>query len=198
MSTPVLLVHGIDDTSARLETMRASLQSRGLGPVHCMDLSPSDGSISLQAMGEQVKQQTLSLREACGVAKIDIVAYSMGALAARWFLQELGGHASVRRFISVAGPHHGTLTAYLRSAVGTRQMRPRSPDLRHLNSLAWGDVEVYSFWSPLDLMVIPATSALLEEAQNRSMLVAFHRWMITDKRVLSAVCDVLADRKSVV
>lgn len=193
MSHPVLLVHGIDDTSARLDRMRAALLSRGLGPVHCMDIVPSDASISLAAMGEQVEREVRSLLEANGVSHVDIVAFSMGGLAARWFVQELGGHESVRRFVSVASPHHGTLMAYLRGSVGARQMRPRSSALRRLNDEGWGAVEVHSFWSPFDLVVIPATSSRLADACNRRVLVAAHPWMATDRRVLAAICDVLAE-----
>lgn len=190
MSTPVLLVHGIDDTSARLERLRVALESRGIGPVHCMDIEPSDASISIEAMGEQVGREVQMLLAAHGVARVDI-AFSMGALATRWWIQALGGHRWLRRFISVAAPHHGTLTAYLRRTVGARQMRPGSALLRHLNRLGWGDVDVVSFWTPFDLMVIPATSSLLDHASNRAVLVAAHPWMITDRRMLAALCDAL-------
>lgn len=191
MSTPVLLVHGIDDTSERLTLMRGALESRGIGPVHCMDIVPPDASISIEAMGDQVAHQVGSILAAHCADEVDIVAFSMGALAARWYVQELGGHRSVRHLVPLASPHHGTLTAFFRDAVGVRQMRPRSPFLRHLNRLDWGDVDVVSFWSPLDLMVLPAMSSLLDKARNRAFLVAAHPWMITDRRVLAAVCDVL-------
>lgn len=83
--------------------------------------------------------------------------------------------------------------AYLRGAVGTRQMRPGSRALRHLDEQGWGAVEVHSLWSPLDLVVIPATSSRLDAAHNRAMPVALHPWMATDTRVLEAICEVLAE-----
>jgi triacylglycerol esterase/lipase EstA (alpha/beta hydrolase family) len=118
----------------------------------------------------------------------------MGALAVRYFLQRQGGGSLVRRFISIAGPHHGTLTAFLRQNIGCRQMRPGSDLLRDLNSDMdpWGVVKVFSFWSPLDLTVIPATSSLLNQSLNRAFIVGLHPWMVSDKRVIAAVIQTLS------
>ncbi len=88
---PVLLVHGIDDTGARFRKMRAVLQAQGFDPVDAMDLIPCDASIPFAAMGEQVRDRVSTLQQKTGAQKVDIVAYSMGTLAVRYFLQRLGG-----------------------------------------------------------------------------------------------------------
>jgi triacylglycerol lipase len=192
---PILLVHGINDTGARFDKMRSVLLARGLGPVHAMNIAPSDASITLEAMGEQVMDGLRALMESASAQKVDIVAFSMGALAVRHVLHVLDGRSGVRRFVSVSGPHHGTLTAYLDRKAGTRQMRPGSRYLREINAAEgeWGDVEVYSFRSPLDLVVIPATSSVLEGASNRSFTVAAHHLMLSDDKVIEAVVQALAD-----
>jgi triacylglycerol esterase/lipase EstA (alpha/beta hydrolase family) len=191
---PVLLVHGINDTGARFDKMRAVLQARGFGPVHAMNITPSDGSIALEAMGEQVIGAIRALSETADTQQIDIVAFSMGALATRCALQSLDGRSSVRRFVSVSGPHRGTVTAYLSGKTGPKQMRPGSRFLRELTADArgWDGIEVFSFWSPFDLVVIPASSSALEGAHNRSFPVAVHHWMLSDDRVLEAVVQALA------
>jgi triacylglycerol lipase len=191
---PVLLVHGIYDTSARFDKMRRALLARGFFPVHAMDIIPHDASLTLEAMGEQVMDGVRACEAAAEGQKVDIVAFSMGALAARYALRNLGGQSSVRRLVSVSGPHHGTLTAYLGWKAGVRQMRPGSQWLRDLNAGGgrWGDVEVFSFWSRLDLVVIPATSSILEGAHNRAFNVALHHHMFTDDRVIEAVVQALA------
>ena len=84
-----------------------------------MNIIPPDASIALEAMGEQVVAGVRACQEEAGTQKVDIVAFSMGALAARHFLHCLDGRASVRRFVSVSGPHHGTVTAYLGWRTGT-------------------------------------------------------------------------------
>lgn len=190
---PVLLVHGINDTGARFEKMRSVLRVRGFSHVHAMNITPPDASITLEAMGEQVMAGVRVCREEAGTQKVDVVAFSMGALATRYFLGSLDGRASVRRFVSVSGPHHGTLTAYLNGRTGTKQMRPGSRFLQDLNTGdgRWGEVEVFSFWTPLDLVVVPATSSVLEGAHNQAFRVALHHQMLSDDRVIEAVIQAL-------
>jgi len=191
---PILLVHGIDDTGARFAKMQTALRAQGFESVHAMNIIPPDASISFATMGEQIRDSVAELLQQTGASKVDIVAYSMGALAVRHFLQRLEGRLSVRRFISLAAPHHGTLTAYLRQNAGTREMRPGSSFLHNLNDRdnPLGDVKLYSFWTPMDLMVLPRSSCRLEDAHNRAFRVLFHPWMTSDQRVIDAVAQTLA------
>ncbi len=173
--------------------MQAGLLARGFPAVYAMNITPPDGSISMQAMAEQVQVAVEGLLRSTGAIKVDIVAYSMGTLVVRYFLQRQGGCANVRRFISIAGPHRGTLTAYFRQNVGSRQMRPQSEFLRDLNSdrAPWGDTQLFSFWSPLDLMILPSVSSLLLGAHHRIFGVLIHSWMVSDGRVIEAVAHTL-------
>ncbi len=191
---PVLLVHGINDTGARFDKMRSVLQARGFDIVHALNITPPDASVTFEAMAEQVMDGVRTCQDAAGTQKVDIVAFSMGALAVRYALHNLDGLSSVRRLVSVSGPHHGTLAAHLSWKPGTKQMRPGSRFLRDLNAGGgrWGDVEVFSFWSPFDLVVIPASSSVLEGAHNRAFRVAMHHLMLSDDRVIEAVIEALA------
>jgi triacylglycerol lipase len=191
---PVLLVHGINDTGERFAKMRSVLLAGGFDTVQALNITPSDASITLEAMGEQVMNGMRECQDASGEQELDIVAFSMGALAVRSALRDQDVRSSVRRFVSVSGPHHGTLTAWLSRRAGVKQMRPGSRFLRDLNSGGgrWGDVEVFSFRSRFDLVVIPATSSVLEGAHNRVFSVAAHHQMLSDDRVIEAVVQALA------
>ncbi len=174
--------------------MRSALLRHGFHPVVAMDIIPSDASISFEVMGEQVRDAAHWILHSTGAAKIDIVAYSMGAIAARYFLQRLDGRSMIRRFISIAGPHHGTFNAWFRPNIGCRQMRPGSELLNDLNAEKdpFGEVKVFSFYSPFDLMVMPSRSSILTCAHNRAFNVWLHPLMITDRRVIEAVVQTLA------
>jgi triacylglycerol lipase len=85
------------------------------------------------------------------------------------------------------------LTAYLSWNAGGRQMRPGSTFLQELNSEPdpWGNVKVFSFWTPYDRTVLPPKSSILSGAQNRAFNVLIHPWMLSDREVIDAVTDAL-------
>ncbi|UJR82551.1 lipase family alpha/beta hydrolase [Sandaracinus amylolyticus] len=191
---PVLLVHGIWDRAADLAALQRGLERRGIAPVRAMDLVPNDGRAPILVLAEQVASRASELAREHGTERVDVVGFSMGALVTRTYVQRLGGKARVRRFVSISGPHRGTATAFALPFAGTRDMRPGSAFLAQLESDAdpWGDVEVHVLYTPLDLMIVPATSSRLRGARSETaMNVALHRWMIEDERAIERVAAIL-------
>ena len=186
---PVLCVHGIWDTGAVFGPMRNTLLQRGWGQVHALDLTPNDGSAEIADLAEQVGAAARAL----GGGPVDLVGFSMGALVSRYWLQKLGGRERVRRFVSISGPHRGTLTAMLSSKPGARQMRPNSELLTGLfaDPDPWGRCEVHAFWTPFDLMILPAGSSALPGSRERRFNVPLHPLMLHSREVIDAVADVL-------
>ncbi len=189
---PVLLVHGIWDTGAKLAPMARALEAAGAPRAHAMTLSKNDGSVPLVELAAEVA----AAAEALG-PRIDLVGFSMGALISRTYVQQLGGRGRVRRFVSISGPHAGTRAALLArsSLAGVRDMRPGSELLRSLAQDAepWGEVEVHTMWTPLDLMILPPRSSILPAARSdRAIPVALHRWIVTDRRALDHVASLLS------
>jgi pimeloyl-ACP methyl ester carboxylesterase len=190
---PVLVVHGIDDSSVTVQPICKALRTAGWDQVASCDLVPNNGDAGIAALAEQVRQAADGLRVRTGSARCDVVAFSMGALVSRYWLQRLGGKAAVRRFVSIAAPHGGTWTAYARWNAGGADMRPGSPLLTDLaaDPLPWGDVQVSTFWTPFDLMILPGSSGRLAGAADRVFPVLIHPWMLTDRRVHAAIVSVL-------
>jgi triacylglycerol lipase len=191
---PALLVHGIWNTGETFERMRAALEVAGISPTLAIDLTPNDGRAPVAALAAQVDAAANRLSSEAGSARVDVVGFSMGALVSRYWIQRLGGRSRVRRFVSISGPHAGTMNAYALPLRGVRDMRPGSTLLTDLAGDAdpWGEVEVHCLWTPFDLMIVPARSAILPGARSvKSFPVAMHRWMLTDARVISAVCNAL-------
>jgi triacylglycerol lipase len=191
---PALLVHGIWNTGESFARMRAALDLAGIAPTLALDLVPNDGRAPLAELAAQVDTAAHRLARESGASRIDVVGFSMGALVSRYWIQRLGGRARVRRFVSISGPHAGTANAYALPLAGAREMRPGSPLLTDLarDVDPWGEVEVHCFWTPFDLMVVPARSAILPGARAvQRFAVAMHRWMVTDARVIAAVREVL-------
>jgi triacylglycerol lipase len=188
-AVPTLLVHGIWDSAPRLEPLRQGLLARGVAEVVSLSLTPNNGSAPIPVLAEQVQNASIRL-----AARFDLVGFSMGALVSRYFLQRLGGRLRVRRFISISGPHHGTLTAYALPLAGVRDMRPKSALLKDLESDddPWGAASVHTVSTPFDLMIVPSRSSQLPGSRShREFPVKMHRFMISDARVLDHVAQVL-------
>ncbi|ATB36843.1 lipase [Cystobacter fuscus] len=169
------------------------LTRAGFQDVQRVELKPNNGAAPIRVLAEQLAGAASSLRARTGSARIDVVAFSMGALVSRYYLQRLEGRNHVRRFVSISGPHAGTLMGWLRANPGARDMRPGSELLRGLaaDEAPFGDVQVFTLWTPLDLMILPARSSQLAGAGERTIPVVLHPLMLRDGRVLRSVQEAL-------
>src|SRR5690606_41706843 len=95
---------------------------------------------------------------------------------------------------SAEGSNGGTASGWLRGNHGAAQMRCSTPLLqrRPNEAEAFAPAEVFSLWSPLDLMIIPAHSSRLPGARERTYPVLLHPPMLSDGRVLRAVSEALS------
>lgn len=195
---PVLLVHGIDDTGAVFDAMRPRLQAAGF-QVETLDMVPNDGAQSLTVLALQIQERVERMRLASGSERVDVVAFSLGGLASRYYLQRLGGASRVQRFVTLSSPHHGTLTGFLRWNAGASELRLGSAFLADLEK-DWErtarTVQVTSIWTPFDLMIVPATSSRLKGATEVVLPVLLHPWMLIDERCAQAVAAALSRDQS--
>jgi triacylglycerol lipase len=187
---PVVLVHGIFDTSKIFDRMVSWLRTSGLRPL-ALNLIPSSGALGLDELAAQVGE--FADRHLSPSEHFDLVGFSMGGLVSRYYVQRLRGIERVRRLITISTPHHGTFSAYALGNRGSRQMRPGSDFLRELNRDAalLERVRLASIWTPLDLMILPANSSRLGVGEEFSIPVALHPWMLRSKRVLEVVARLL-------
>lgn len=189
---PVLLIHGIEDTGAVFYRMGKYLKHRGWS-VYALDLVPNNGAVGLDKLAKQVADYVNS--EFPPEQPFDLVAFSMGGIVSRYYIQRLGGIERVQRFITISSPHNGTVIAYGSLRPGCVQMRSNSAFLKDLNS----DVEMLkqlnftSIWTPYDLMIVPAKSSRLPIGKEVILPVALHPWMLSDSRCLAAVAESLTE-----
>ncbi|MGF1459576.1 MAG: esterase/lipase family protein [Leptolyngbyaceae cyanobacterium] len=190
-TSPILLLHGIDDTIAIFDKMKAYLGRLGCSTIHTLNLSPNNGDAGLDSLAEQVRYYIEQFLP--DAPFIDIVGFSMGGMVGRYYVQRLGGLHRVRRFITLSSPHNGTWTGYLRANLGASQMRPNSAFLKDLNSTVdeLRQIEFISIWTPYDLMILPANSSQLSVGKMVQLPILTHPLMVSDERSLSAVAGLL-------
>ena len=117
----VVLVHGIWDTAAKFDKMSAALTTAGW-QTHAISLKPNDASVPLERSAGQLRA---FIDETLGPdLRFSIVAFSMGGLVARYYLQRMGGLARLTGLVTISTPHHGTWTANFDWLPGAVEMRP--------------------------------------------------------------------------
>ena len=188
---PIILVHGIHSDANCMKRMAKYLRAQGR-VVHSPTLRPSTGMVPLETLAEQLAGYA---NQHVPNGKFDLVAFSMGGLVSRFYVQRLGGARRVNHFITMATPHQGTRLAWLHPGSGAKQMRPESAFLRDLAADAemLRKVKFTSFYTPLDTVVVPARSSAMPQARNMQMWATIHPSFLLEKRCLRAVARVLEE-----
>jgi triacylglycerol lipase len=188
---PVLLVHGLMDTSSKMRKIAAHL--RGLGwQVADIDLTANNGDTPLEVLAQQVA--TKIDRTFARDRPIDLLGFSMGGLVSRYYVQRLGGIDRIQRFVTISTPHRGTIAANFSTRRGCIQMRPEHDFIRDLNR----DVDrlkqlnFTSLWTPFDAIILPASSSQLGIGTELKIPVLAHPLMVADRRVLEAIATALS------
>ncbi len=188
---PVLLVHGLTDTSHKMRSIAKHL--RGLGwEVYDIDLTPNNGDAKLEVLAQQIAD--LIDRTFAPHQQIDLIGFSMGGLVSRYYVQRLGGIDRIQRLMTIASPHHGTISAYFSQRPGCVQMRPDSEFITNLNRDldCLARLDFTSLWTPFDLMILPPTSSQLGLGTEIVLPVIAHPLMVFDRRCLDAIATALA------
>ncbi|MFW5883759.1 MAG: esterase/lipase family protein [Verrucomicrobiota bacterium] len=188
LQRPVLLVHGIFNTGYIFRKMAPRLREAGFD-ARTIDLIPPDGSAGLDALSRQVAAY---VEEHFRTRPFALVGFSMGGLVSRAYLQNLKRPESdCRSFVSISTPHQGSLLGYTLRNQGAREMRPGSPWLQRLN----GDIRklegrpFLSWWTPLDLMILPAWSSDIPQAERRQFWSWAHPRMLFHSGLITALTD---------
>lgn len=190
---PVLLIHGIYDTTAKFDTMSAHLTQLGW-EVHTFNLIPNNGSERLDKLATQVSNYIDN--NFAPSQPIDLLGFSMGGVITRYYLQRLGGVNRVQRYITISAPNNGTLMAYTLPLAGINQMCPNSSFLEDLNqdcATILDKINCTIIWTPFDLMIIPPQSSKMPIGKEFTIPVLVHAWMVSDSRTLELVTNALLE-----
>lgn len=190
---PVLLVPGWLDTSEDMDLLRARLVEAGWPPDLVRAVSFDDPAGSNRDHAVELDVVARSVLRETGADTLDIVAFSMGGLATRWYLLR-GEPVPVRRVAFLASPHRGTVAAHLAWGDGRDEMLP---DSRFLDSLNAGPalpegVEAITVRTQIDTHVLPAESATLPGVPDHEVCCPTHPGMLRDAEVFQIVGAFLA------
>lgn len=163
---PVIIVAGTNSPGFYYEPLANRLRADGYD-VRIYQLKGlgngdiADTAKDFAAFADQVRAET-------GAAKVDLIGHSQGGLVARQYVKFEGGAEHVDSLIGLGTPNHGTVVADLLPPLpfpSLEQMSRGSDFLNRLNEGddTIGDVRYTSFYTSHDELVLPVTSAALDD-----------------------------------
>lgn len=188
---PVVLVHGIWNRAEIFAVLKAYLEANG-HTVYALSMTPNNGDAPLESLAHQVATFVDSVLPP--QQRFNLLGFSMGGLVSRYYVQQLGGLDRVEKFVTVSTPHQGTLLALGSDRPGVRQMCPNSNFVQALNrdKNCLKTLQFFSFWTPFDLLILPAWSSSIQIGQEQRLLVPSHNQMIRDPQGLAAIATALS------
>jgi triacylglycerol lipase len=184
---PLVLVHGLLDTPAVFNGLKRELAGRRhplLIPALPLRFGRTPTLEAAELLGGHIEA-------AFGHDQpIDLLGFSMGGVIARAWLQLLGGLGRTRRFFSVGSPQQGTLTARPWPSglfSGIADLRNGSALLERLNGDLDGlrRIQCHSFYSAIDLAVLPGWRAVLPVGARTMLPVLTHPQLLRDRAAIA-------------
>ena len=196
---PVLLVHGVNGSSADFDVMVERLIDDGWPEelVFVFDAAdPSwgcnlDNAKAIASLVDEIQTTT-------GHDRIDLVAHSMGTLSTRYFVKNLGGAELVNTYVTLGGPHHGLASpCWAPDFLGVcvwQELCETGEYVTQLNAdpATPGELNWVSMYGTADAS-IPNASSILDGAEN----IAFEGVEHFGPNGLLEVLDVYAEVKRV-
>ena len=181
----VVLVHGIYDQGRIFGPLIRTLEQRG---CRCFapSLTPNDGSLGVDHLARQLAVQ-IDARFGRS-APVVLVGFSLGGIVTRDYVQRLAPLGRVKAVFLISPPNHGTLWASFAHS-RLNELGWNSCFLQALNQdeAAWQHIPVCTYWTPFDLMIVPATSSLWPVGDTRMVLCPLHPWMIRNSQLVKDV-----------
>ena len=127
-------------------------------------------------------------------APVVLVGFSLGAVVTRDYVQNLAPPGRVKGVFLISPPNHGTLWACFAHG-GTRELGTNSRFVQTLNQneVVWEHIPVCTYWTPFDLMIVPATSSLWPVGETKTVLCLLHPWMVRNPRLVNDLATRMAD-----
>lgn len=189
---PVLFVHGLGGHPGNFLPARLYFRLHQRTRTYSFGL----GGGALTEMAEELRRSIAAVCEVNGLRpgdRVDVVAHSMGGLVARLALDDEATRARVATLVTLGTPHGGTHAARFAATEYTRALRPDSEIiLRLAQQLPWrGPPRLVSFWSAADVLLLPASTACVDGAENVELPGATHYSYLLQPACFARVMEAL-------
>lgn len=191
-STPIIMLHGYFHNRSGFLVFRRALRRAGFR--HVSSLNSNVIGHDVAELAKQLSEHVDRVIEETGATKVHLIGHSLGGLVARAYVQS-GGEDNVHTCITLGTPHAGTYSAFAGRGRAARDLRPGSPFMRQLALADASDVRFVSYYSNLDAMIIPASSAIITapglKARNVLIKDLGHMSLLISQQLIRSIVDVL-------
>ncbi len=182
----VVLVHGILNTGKLFDPLVRRLEAEG---CRCFapTLRPNTCALGVHDLARKLSAQID--RRFGPTEPFVIIGFSLGGVVTRDYVQTLAARQRVRGAFLISAPNHGTFWACLSPGGGIRDLAIGSPFLRRLDAddRAWKNIPVSSYWTPYDLMIVPARSSLWTVGETTRVVCPLHPLMVSNPVVMADI-----------
>lgn len=180
----IVLIHGFFASAGVFRPMRSHLVTDTNAKVASFTHAPGAG---IERIARSLARIVARIPSGC---RVHLVGHSLGGLVARWYVQELGGHARVTQTISLGSPFGGTERARpFRFLVGADLCRT-SPILARLRARAHEHrVPHMSVVADADAVVVPCESAVFPHGDVVVLPGRGHNSLLFDPDSITTVVE---------
>lgn len=187
---PLVFVHGLGGGRGDFAPMAWYLRFMGRQRSYSIRF---EGAGDVVERGAELAAFIREVVAVTGESRVDIVAHSLGGVAARVAILEHKLGKKVRRLVTLGSPHGGTFAARLGNTPVTRDLRPDSDFMKRLARRSLPrSVEVSSCWSNADLVILPPESAALPGSRQIELTPLTHYGYLIHPRAWAAVHEALS------
>jgi pimeloyl-ACP methyl ester carboxylesterase len=193
---PVVFVHGLGGQPGNFIGMKTYFKLLGRTRVYLVDLTGAGSFDEMSARVSDVIERVVVCNGLGPDDAVDVVAHSMGGIAARLALRDPAIAGRVQTLVTLGTPHSGTYLARFAATDVTLDLRPKSPLMDTLSKLAEGepkDVRIVAMWSPADVFILPAEGAQLAGAENIELAGFTHYSYLMRRRGWKTVFETLTE-----
>jgi triacylglycerol lipase len=195
---PVVFVPGLGGGPGNFLPMRVYFKLMGRGRAYVL---PCDNAESLEVNAARLAELIEAVMAANGLpddATVDVVTHSMGGLIARVALDDERVRRRVATLVTMAAPHAGSHLARYGATDRSLDLRPDSElQARLAQQVPWRGPpalpRLVCLWSAADVIVLPATSACLEGADNREIVGFTHYEYLVHPTAWRVALEALAE-----
>ncbi|MBC8022140.1 MAG: alpha/beta fold hydrolase [Burkholderiales bacterium] len=190
---PIVMVHGYFSNRGYFGPLVTAMEARGVGPVFAPNFVAAFATI--EDFVGQLAGEIERITQATGQPHVILVCHSMGGLAARAYICAHGA-ARVKKLITIASPHNGTIHARFAAGANGKQMMRASEFLAELcrkEGERGPECGVTSIYSPHDNLVAPQDTSRLPWARNIAIPGRGHVDILASDRLASILLKELRE-----